>query len=185
MGSHFPRSIEGLHGAAIPEGLQNLWKTFDFKILQELIRQGMNTFLLGFLFGRNAVKLLEEPGEAHDMNELMGDNISCEGEKLDVSVTLDSLSDHVILDANFEEFPSLAPSQSLMRRLGIAMYLSECGVDDFFFMQVLQRLNIITVTLPFRCGNLVKIADEFFRNGYGMSQYLDLFLVKRIPLHVF
>lgn len=183
LGGRFPCSIEGFHGATVLEGLQDFGKAFDLQILQELIGQGMDPPFLGSFFGRGTVKLVEKPGKTYHMNELMGDDISHEGKQLDVRVTLHSLPDHVILDTDLEKFPSFASPQPLVGRLGIAMDLREGGVDDFLLQQVLQRLNIVAVALPFRCGKFVKIADELFRNRDGLPQDLDLFPAERNPFH--
>jgi hypothetical protein len=133
----------------------------------------MHPFFFGVLLGSSGVESMEEFCEPDDVNQFMSHYVRGKGKKTDFPVALDRPADHVVLDADLEKIPRLASPGLFTGASEISPDLSESVIGDFFFAKVAQALNIIAVSFPLGSRNLVKIAYEFFRNFYGLSQGND------------
>ena len=123
--------MESFHHAGVPECGEHFGDARDFAVLQELVGEAVDPAFLGFPFRLRAVEALQELGEPDHVDELMGDDIHGEGQKPNMHIPLDSLANHMVLEADFEVIAGLASAQPFVRASKIPVDLRESEIGDF------------------------------------------------------
>lgn len=121
----------------------------------------MHPCFLKFLFGRGAVKTLQELGESDHMDQFVCYDIGAQRKHPNMVVPFNGSANDVILKTNLEVISGLARTGPQMRRALVSPNLCKCNVYDLIVTKVLQALNVVSITLPFRGCDLIEITDEF------------------------
>ncbi len=130
----------------------------------------MHANFLSFLFHLGAVETLQEFGKADHMNQFMRNNVQRKREKLNNGVPLDRSSNDVVLKADLEEITGFAAAQPFMGMPQVAVDLCKSSIGDLLFMEISQRLNVISIPLPLGRRDLVVLTEKFFRKVDGLPQ---------------
>lgn len=99
-------------------------------------------------------------------------------------VSLDGSPYHMVLKADLEKITVFTSSEPLLRGCGVTVDLSKRSIGDLFFPQILQGLYVVSIALPLGSGDPVVVADQVFRNLYGMPQDGNLFVSKGNKFHM-